>query len=656
MGIKQSVQETQDHDTIFALLNSKNYFKMWEEKFGRLGLSYQKILESEIDNYASIVREEKRLDIIYERHKRLMQRVGAEPDLLILPPESQIYLSMIPPEKTKYLTAGPDGVLMYKNGPKSLTRFRDGTHVFETRDFNVYENSPPIDLLTRAISISEYYGMLFKDWRNDDISNYQTRWRDSWLYDENKDDFVKISFRDAFCHAKIFDKDGNYHSSLIKLVQVYNDEDRGSKYMQQDYDDDNDCMNDDPWGGMKMMRDKEIPPPFFLAAPSDDSTYFLIEYFGQMALRSATQKDFEQVGQSIVSRIFNDGIMGTSEGITTWHDLIRLIKEIESQSYNREYWLALIEANEPFSVNNAGDFTGEMTPEDLLEHWGISVKIKEWKPNSMGSLILPNDKKRLKNVEYPAGFANGPGLQTLAKEANNPDSHWYDLGKRAANALDLLNRMVSALKQYLPTSEALKSENRSPWFHRSDALTVFFENLVSIPRDPIWIAALPPVMADPGDPNKRQVRGKTSGGTNGNNNNISWFPIPLFITSLNVIDRNNIKELEALLEQIYEGDLPDYIRDGLKRGSQKTDDEKIEKSIFTKKISLWWAAVVVVVAAVLFFGNYHLMYGDEFMAVPRSCFSFEDSFVNTNQVLGKPLLLIRLRYPALYDSLMEVGL
>ncbi len=553
---------------------------MWEHKFGRLGISYQKILENEIDNYASIVREEKRLDIIYERHKRLMQRVGAEPDLLILPPESQIYLSMIPPEKTKYLTAGPDGVLMYKNGPKSLTRFRDGTNVFETRDFNVYENSPPIDLLTRAISISEYYGMLFKDWRNDEISNYQTRWRDTWLYDENKDDFVKIPFRDAFKHAKIFDKDGNYHSSLKKLVQSYNSEDRGSKYMHYEEDDD----DDDPWGGMKMMKDKEMPPPFFLAAPSDDSTYFLIEYFGQMALRSATQKDFEQVGQSIVSHIFNRGMMG--EEITSWHDLIRLIKEIESQSYIREYWLALIEANEPFSINNNGDFTGEMTPEDLLEYWGISVKIKEWKPNSMGSLILPNDKERLKGVEYPAGFANAPGFQTLAKEANNPDSHWYDLGKRAANALDLLNRMVSALKQYLPTSEALQSENRSPWFHRSDALTVFFENLVSIPRDPIWIAALPPVMADPGDPNKRHVRGKTSGGTNGNNNKILWFPIPLFITSLDVISRNDIQGLTALLEQIYDGDLPDYIQQGLERGSQKTDNENIfvYKSIVTNKI------------------------------------------------------------------------
>lgn len=84
IGIAQSVQETQDHDTIFALLTSKNYFKIWEEMFGRLSFSYEKLLEDEISNYAAIIQDDTRLEIVYEQNKRVMRKQGVVPDLLIM--------------------------------------------------------------------------------------------------------------------------------------------------------------------------------------------------------------------------------------------------------------------------------------------------------------------------------------------------------------------------------------------------------------------------------------------------------------------------------------------------------------------------------------------------------------------------------------------
>lgn len=592
-GIVRSVQETQDHDTVFALLSAKNYFKMWEDKFGRLGITYQKILETEIENYASIVRDERRLYILVEKHQRLMRKNGADPDLIILPPESKIYLSMEQGnDRIEYTTAGPGGPTLFKNGPRALATLRDNIRVFETRDFTVYDDVPPIDLLTRAVNISEYYPMIFKDWRNDDISNYQTKWRDTYLYDENKDDFNKITFKDAFLNAKIFGKDGDYHGKLKELIQRYKTERRGQHYRNVFSNDDGDDMTDDSWHKMKMDKDS-YPPPFFLSAPDNDNEYFLIKYFGQMDLTSACPKDFEQIGQTIVARIFSDqSLLGTSAEMETWQDMIRLIREIETQTYDREYWLAVIEANEPFSINDKGNFVGELTPRDLVKHWDMKTNIKEWKPNSMGSLILPTDKKSLNGVVYPAGFANAPGFQTLAREANNSNSHWYDIGKRAADSLDLLNRMVTSLQKYLPTSEALKAKNRSPWFHRPDALTVFFENLVTIPRDPIWIAALPPVMADPTNPNKRHVRGKTFGGMEVEvKDKISWFPVPLFIVSSNSLKRDDdetnehyAKKIGVFLKKIYGGILPDNI-EALDRSSPATGENRrtvfIYKSIVT---------------------------------------------------------------------------
>ncbi|KKK56061.1 hypothetical protein LCGC14_3068310, partial [marine sediment metagenome] len=204
LGIAQSVQETQDHDTVYALLTSKNYFRLWEEMYGRMGFSYEKLLDDEIANYAAVIQDANKLQLIYEHAKRIMRKIGVIPDLFILPPKLSIYLTKAQDTKIEYWIAGPEGPQLFKNGPKALSAMYDGISTVETRDFTVYEDRPAVQLLTRAVNIGEYYGMLANDFRKDDITDYQTRWRDTWLYDENKDNFVKITFYEAFCNANLF--------------------------------------------------------------------------------------------------------------------------------------------------------------------------------------------------------------------------------------------------------------------------------------------------------------------------------------------------------------------------------------------------------------------------------------------------------------------
>ena len=555
LGIAQSVQETQDHDTIFALLTSKTYFRMWQEMYGRMSFSYEKLLEDEISNYGAIIQDDTRLEIVYEQNKRVMRKQGVTPDLLIMGPGTSIYLTMGQPERTQYWKAGPDGVLMFKNGPRSLATFRDGVNVFETRDFDVYTDEPPVQLLTRQMHISEYYGMLAKEFRSEEIGDYQTKWRDTYLYDENRDNFVKITFRDAFINLKIFDSSGNYRRSLKDLVERYRSERRVPKRSPGEMggDDEDDS---DGWGSARGKSGE--PPAFFLAAPDNDNLYFLIDYFGQMDLSNATAKDFEQVGQTIVAKLFPDmPSIGIGSEQEAWQDMIQLVHEIESQPYDHEYWRRLIEVNEPYSVDGTGTFRGERTPGDLMADWGMSTSLREWKPNALGSLILPQGNMTT-NVEFPAGFANGPGLKTLAKESSKPDSVWREIGRRAASAINLAERFITGLKHWLPTSESIKESNRSPWFHRQDAFTVFFEQMVGVSRDPLWMAALRPVMDADGT-----VRGTTFGREGQDaNGEIPWFPVPLFVV-LGTGEGLDQNELMRLLQKVYGGVLPERVRAAL---------------------------------------------------------------------------------------------
>ena len=49
-------------------------------------------------------------------------------------------------------------------------------------------------------------------------------------------------------------------------------------------------------------------------------------------------------------------------------------------------------------------------------------------------------------MRLPPGYANGPGLLTLAAEAARTDSPWHDAGVRASDAVNMMLRMINVMK------------------------------------------------------------------------------------------------------------------------------------------------------------------------------------------------------------------
>jgi hypothetical protein len=364
-------------------------------------------------------------------------------------------------EATEYNTLGPTGELMKNLGPRSLMKFRDGTSVFESRLFNVSPDRVPINLMARSNSIGERYLMSAKDIRGSpNMVYYQSRWRDTYLYDENADDLKKIPFREAWKYSKLFNEGGEAAVS-----------DEFTHYV--------DKLRRDP-NTTEQNKDDENPP-HFMTTYDRDGLIAVADLVGQMQPHAFNKVDLIDVAITMLAKISSSD--GAKERAIA-DDIVALVNEIERQTYDQTYWSEIIAENISDSVPG-NDWVGEMTPPDMTDQG--YPQVSEWKPNAYGSLKLPTADV---GGVLPAGFANYPGLLTLSQEANK-GNQWSELGKRARAAVEFIDRLVHLMRTALPTSSVTDAKNRQPWFHEPNAATTLFETAFSGPRDPIFITSLP---------------------------------------------------------------------------------------------------------------------------------------------------------------------
>jgi hypothetical protein len=487
-GISSCVLETQAYDTINELLACKDNDKKWNEIFTHMQISHLSIIQDEIDKYACVQKDANKIFIVFREYERIMKNNGGSaPDMLIIPPQSRMYLQLVGEHKTEFYMVGQEGPDLRRKGPNAVGLFDNSVQVFETRDFDVYGSGPRLQLLTRAISVGERYTMTLADYRGlSSFRGYETRWRDIYIYDENKDDWAKVRFADAFMNARIFNDNGQPTDRMKEYIRRAQEEDKKPMDPYKNngiYPPSND---DEPMDPNKDKHNDELYFPLFTRGK--DGKIEWATYLGQINLRAATSHDFRRMAESVLGRIqLQDGGAADTQDYRT---LINLVRSIENQSYDRQYWLDLISSNIGASLNDAGTFTGETIPSDVRDHWDILDAQPEWVPNVHGGLNLPTpaDKDVTYRCTHPAGFANVPGIRTLAAELHCQDSPWRGIAKEAYIAIEFLDRMVNAVRGALPSSELVNAKNRAPWFHREDATSTFFQLIAS--RDPLFLPAL----------------------------------------------------------------------------------------------------------------------------------------------------------------------
>ena len=104
------------------------------------------------------------------------------------------------PDKTNYVSQGPDGQKRLKQGP-DLSSYR-GLNIIHTRAFSMETGQPPRDMLRRRVRVAEYYRIVpHKD-------NYR---REFEFYNEARDTWFTMSFKDLLKAAQ-YNRQGRHPS------------------------------------------------------------------------------------------------------------------------------------------------------------------------------------------------------------------------------------------------------------------------------------------------------------------------------------------------------------------------------------------------------------------------------------------------------------
>ena len=135
-SIRYCVQETCNFDVLYALLTCFNYdFRYDLQKNIRSRRSVRQAVSLEINNYGIVQKDERGLDKVIEDAKYRMSRYNVKPNMLIMPPQLSLYMTMAPEAKMTFPLGGPAAQLAFDEGYKG----------FETKDFRelgVFTSNP----------------------------------------------------------------------------------------------------------------------------------------------------------------------------------------------------------------------------------------------------------------------------------------------------------------------------------------------------------------------------------------------------------------------------------------------------------------------------------------------------------------------------------
>ena len=186
-----SIQYSNDFDVHIALIVAPSYEKTQREKYYSDGKPPAQICREYIDLFGFMQKNPNALDILIEESKIRLRTWGwPMPDFLLTNSKLCFQLQMTP-ERTNYLTQGPDGVKRLKQGPE-VSSYR-GLKIINTRAFSLEVGQVPRDILRRRVRVAEYYRI------TPSAGNMN---REFEFYNEARDNWFSLTFLDLLNMAR----------------------------------------------------------------------------------------------------------------------------------------------------------------------------------------------------------------------------------------------------------------------------------------------------------------------------------------------------------------------------------------------------------------------------------------------------------------------
>ena len=221
-SVRYCVQETANYDVLFSYLTCHNYDHHWDVTKNLLPhRNVIAAMKHEITTFAVVQKNKRGLELAVEKAKQRMARYQVTPNMMIMAPETQLYVTMVPPERRSYADGGERAVSEYRSyaGNEPWQSFR-GLSVYTASPFDNGDNVDTLQMLRRQTQIGEFYVMKPPNvWEGTLPGTYMNL----MIFDEAKDGFAHISFREAMMHAmpwKLFDSGGGSlpaNQDLLKL-------------------------------------------------------------------------------------------------------------------------------------------------------------------------------------------------------------------------------------------------------------------------------------------------------------------------------------------------------------------------------------------------------------------------------------------------------
>lgn len=309
--------------------------------------------------------------------------------------------------------------------------------------------------------------------RSDDIN-------DPYLYFQTKTtgDHVRVSYIEALRSAFYWDDKGKVSKIAKGFLKAQNT--KGTKpsfedgnYLDVEDSDNNtphrtkDIMDKTDLRAMKKFREEFVGLTF----DADSGAYRIPKNLGSFHLRHLPNVWVEKSAKAIHKEINSVACINSD---SMMRETIDLLNDIANTVPTQEYLMALREANAQFNFSMNGDLVGSQTPE--REAYPNAAQLTEWKGNEFGALRLPKKRGGI-TATYPWGFDSGPGLLTLAKEADSETSDWSEAGQRAKKVVRYLEILEQAIDAYIGNSDVINPAHTLPWFHVGHSIATIVDHL-----------------------------------------------------------------------------------------------------------------------------------------------------------------------------------
>jgi hypothetical protein len=150
-----SIQKTNDLQVHLALIKARSYFRKVRERYYRDNHSLEDEIRDYVNSFGFLQKNMNGLDILIEDAKQLLRGWGAqEPNFLLINSRLTFQLQMNP-ERTQYVTQGPDGQRRLEEGP-DIKSYR-GIRIIHSHSFPIQDGEAPRDLLRRRVRVCEFY-------------------------------------------------------------------------------------------------------------------------------------------------------------------------------------------------------------------------------------------------------------------------------------------------------------------------------------------------------------------------------------------------------------------------------------------------------------------------------------------------------------------